>query len=74
MMYIILREGVYINNVLGVFSYLKEVIKAAEKATALESDDYHYITVYEIPINKLVNVGKDGLENSLTKITESKKI
>ena len=51
-MYVVYKEGVYIQGIIGIFEDKVNAKDEAIKAMELERDDYHTMVVVEIPLNK----------------------
>ncbi|MCK5609252.1 hypothetical protein KAR91_45680 [Candidatus Pacearchaeota archaeon] len=50
-MYIVYREGVYMQGIIGLFEDKENAKDAAIKAMGSEKDDYHRMMVIEMPLN-----------------------
>ncbi len=64
--YIVCKEGIFIQDILGVFDDLDEAETCAVLAMDKEKDDYHEMVVIEMPLNK-------KHDNPETKIIVSRK-
>lgn len=49
--YMVVRHGVYIRGIHGVFTGKEDAINRADELAEKEIDDYHEFEVYIIPIN-----------------------
>ena len=57
--YVVEREGIYYQGIVGVFSTKEKAEKAAKKAEDNEPDDYHDFNILKCEIDKFY---KDFLE------------
>ena len=53
--YVIIKEGVYMQGVFGVHSTKSKALNTAKKYITDEPDDYHTFTVMKIEIDKIHN-------------------
>ncbi len=51
-MYVVVKEGVYIQDIAGLYDKLSDAKKSAIKAIKGERDDYHEMSVVSMPKNK----------------------
>lgn len=54
MVYIIIKEGVHLHEIKGLFHYLPVAIKTAKGLITAEKDDHHAFDIYSCPVGSLV--------------------
>jgi len=69
LVYVVIKEGVYRHDIVGVWDSLDLAKAAAEGAIAAEKDDYHRFVVVETPLNL---VGTDKVVCTLSREDEWK--
>ncbi len=60
--YVVIKEGIYMQGIVGVFSAKNAAIEAANIAIISEKDDYHEFYIDKFMINQIRN---SGLETDL---------
>ncbi len=65
--YILIREGVYRHEILGVFLDLSAANESANELIKSERDSYHCITVYLAPIGATIEDAKEISSRDKTK-------
>ena len=51
--YVLVKEGMYMQAILGVYSSAKEVFEDRQIAREKEKDNHHSFEIYKIPMNDL---------------------
>ena len=49
--YTVIREGVYMQGVYGLYEHILEAAAAAQQEAMRDSDNYHSWTVYELAVS-----------------------
>ena len=52
--FLVIKKGIYIQAVNGVFDDYDNALKNAKKAIEAESDDYHTFQIYRLSFNKII--------------------
>jgi hypothetical protein len=57
--YIVLKRGVYLQGLLGVYEYRADAIEMARRCAEREPDTYHDIEVHAAEVNRDINIDRD---------------